>query len=217
MTRFLTTQHYSSYYLYAEHDARRERHADRCDEDRPAFGARRCCLRSDSGSDSLTVVAGTAALVTSGPAAPEPRASRRKPSGSWIFRTRKNPKVAREFTGVTAMSRDDGGTDFRGKRRWHLDTAAALAEDPEVEKAYAQLRPVRLEHVSAAAASSILLFAHHKANAAHGVNKLLVELIVDLAPQARHMDVDDVIRGACGGPASFQTSRVNISRETTWP
>ena len=91
----------------------------------------------NGGSDSLTVVAGTAALVTSEPAASDGRTARRRPSGSWIFRIRKNPKVAREFTGVTAMSRDEArGLIFVANADGIWILRQHLAEDPEVQKAY---------------------------------------------------------------------------------
>jgi hypothetical protein len=54
------------------------------------------------------------------------------------FSDPRNPKVAREFTGVTAMSRDDRrGLIFVANADgiWILQQHLAL--DPEVEKAYA--------------------------------------------------------------------------------
>ena len=54
------------------------------------------------------------------------------------FSDPRNPKVAREFTGVTATSRDDRrGLIFiaNGEGIWILQQH--LAADPEVEKAYA--------------------------------------------------------------------------------
>ena len=49
------------------------------------------------------------------------------------------PKVAREFTGVTAMSRDDRrGLIFVANAEGIWILRQRLAEDPEVEKAYAK-------------------------------------------------------------------------------
>src|SRR5579862_9985457 len=73
--RFLATQHYSSYYLYAEHDAGRTATLiDVTKTSQPAVLAD-VSYAPPSGSDSLALVAGTAALVTSEPAAsPAPAA-----------------------------------------------------------------------------------------------------------------------------------------------
>lgn len=135
--RFLATQHFSSYYLYAEHDAGRTvTLIDVTRNHRPAVLAN-VAYAPDSGSESLTVVAGTAALVSS-----EPAASTAAPAAQTIrimdFSDPKNPKVAREFTGVTAMSRDDRrGLIFIANAEGIWILQQHLAEDPEVEKAYA--------------------------------------------------------------------------------
>jgi hypothetical protein len=135
--RFFSTQHYSSYYLYAERDAGKNvTLIDVTKTGRPSVLAD-VAYPSSSGSDSLTLVAGTAALVTSDAAAPSPAAA---PQTVRImdFSDPRNPKVAREFTGVTAMSRDDGrGLIFVANPEgiWILQRHFAL--DPEVEKEYA--------------------------------------------------------------------------------
>jgi len=137
VTRFLSTQHYSSYYLYAEHDAGRTvMLIDVTKTSRPSVLAD-VSYPSNSGSDSLAVVAGTAALVTSEQAAPKAA-----PGPQTIrimdFSDPRNPKVAREFTGVTAMSRDDRrGLIFVANAEGIWILRQHLAEDPEVEKAYA--------------------------------------------------------------------------------
>jgi hypothetical protein len=136
VTRFLTTQHYSSYYLYAEHQAGQGvTMIDVTRANRPAVLADMPAALPGT-SDSLAVVAGTAALVTS-----EPTASA-TPSTQTIrimdFSDPQHPKVTREFSGVTATSRDDRrGLIFvaNGEGIWIL--RQHLAEDPEVEKAYA--------------------------------------------------------------------------------
>ena len=133
--RFFTTQHYSSYYLYAERSSGRGvALIDVTNSSRPvvlgdvAYGA--------GVADNLAVVVGTAALVTTEPPAVGPAA----PATIRVmdFSDPRNVKVAREFTGVTAMSRDDHrGLIFlaNGEGIWIL--RQRLAEDPEVEKAYA--------------------------------------------------------------------------------
>ena len=134
--RFLATQHYSSYYLYAESDAGKGvTLIDVTNASRPAVLA--TVPYSSGGSGSLAAVAGTAALVTSAPAAP---ASAAAPQTIRImdFSDPRNPRVAREFTGVTAMSRDDRrGLIFVANTEGIWILQQRLAQDPEVEKAYA--------------------------------------------------------------------------------
>ncbi len=135
--RFLATQHYSSYYLYAEHDAGKiVTLIDVTKTNQPSVLAD-VAYDPNSGSGSLSLVAGTAALVTSEPATPTA-----PPSPQTIrimdFSDPQNPKIAREFTGVTAMSRDERrGLVFVANADgiWILRQHFAL--DPEVEKAYA--------------------------------------------------------------------------------
>jgi len=135
--RFLVTQHYSSYYLYAEHDSGNSvTLIDVTKTNRPSILAD-VAYTPGSGQNSITVVAGTAALVSSEPAAGAPVAS---PQTVRImdFSDPRNPKVAREFAGVTAMSLDERrGLIFvvNAEGIWILQQR--LAEDPEVEKAYA--------------------------------------------------------------------------------
>lgn len=135
ITRFMGTQHYSSYYLYAEHQTGQGvTMIDVTKADRPAVLAD--IPAAPGSSDSLSVVAGTAALVTS---APTPAAL---PSTQTIrimdFSDPQHPKVVREFSGVTATSRDDRRSLIfvaNGEGIWIL--RQHLAEDPEVERAYA--------------------------------------------------------------------------------
>jgi hypothetical protein len=137
VSRFLATQHYSSYYLYAEHNAGRTATLiDVTKTSQPAVLAD-VSFAAPSGSDSLALVAGTAALVTSDPAAsPAPAA----PQTIRImdFSDPHSPKVARVFAGVTAMSRDESrGLIFVANADGIWILHQRLAQDPEVEKAYA--------------------------------------------------------------------------------
>jgi hypothetical protein len=128
--RFLSTQHYSSYYLYAERaNGGNVTLIDITKTNQPA-------VLADMASGNLTMVAGTAALVVNEPAA---SAATQPPQSIKImdFSDPQNPKVAREFTGVTAMSRDDQrGLIFvaNGDGIWILQRH--FAEDPEVQRAY---------------------------------------------------------------------------------
>jgi hypothetical protein len=133
--RFLATQHFSSYYLYAERDpGQATTLIDVTKTNQPSVLAD-VAYAPNSGSDSLTLVAGTAALVSSEPAAPAVPA----PQTIRImdFSDPKNPKIAREFTGVTAMSRDGGrGLIFVANADGIWILQQHFAEDPEVQKAY---------------------------------------------------------------------------------
>ena len=136
MKQFLATQHYSSYYLYAEREAGgNSTLIDVTKTSQPAVLAD-VAYAPASGSGSLSVVVGTAALVSSEPAvATSPGA----PQTLRImdFSDPRNPKVAREFTGVTAMSRDDGrGLIYVANADGVWILQRHFAEDPEVQKAY---------------------------------------------------------------------------------
>ena len=136
--RLLTTQHYSRFYLYVEHDAGRSiTLIDVTKATQPAVLAD-VAFSPDGGAASLSAVAGTAALVTDqqGPSAPPapPQTIR-----IMDFSDPQHPKVAREFAGVTAMSRDERrGLIFLANPEGIWILHQSLAEDPEVEAEYAR-------------------------------------------------------------------------------
>jgi hypothetical protein len=135
--RFLTTQHYSSFYLYAEHEAGTVTLLDVTKTNEPTVLADVAYMPA-SGSGNLTVVAGTAALVSSESAAPTATAQPPQTIRIMDFSDAKNPKVAREFRGVTAMSRDAGrGLIFLANADGIWILHQRLAQDPEEDKAYA--------------------------------------------------------------------------------
>ncbi len=137
VTRFLSTQHYSSYYLYVEHEGGANvTLIDVTRTSQPAVLSDVAYAPSAGGSESLLTVAGTAALVNSDPAAAAPAAT---PQTLRImdFSDPLHPKIGREFTGVTAIGRSDPrGLIYiaNGDGIWILKQH--FAEDPEVEKAY---------------------------------------------------------------------------------
>lgn len=133
--RFISTPHYSSYYLYAEHEDGKVTLIDVTKTNNPAVLA--ADVSYSTGGSTLSVVTGTAALVSS-----EPLASTAATAPQTIrimdFSDPKNPKVAREFTGVTAMSRENSrGLIFIANADGVWILQQHLATDPEVEKAYA--------------------------------------------------------------------------------
>jgi hypothetical protein len=136
ITRFLTTQHYSSYYLYAEHGTGKDITLIDVTKTNQPFVLGDVSYGSGSGSASLTMVAGTAALVTSGPTA-SATASAPQTIRIMDFSDAKSPTVAREFTGVTATSTDDRGLIFVANPEGIWILRRHLALDPAVDKAYA--------------------------------------------------------------------------------
>jgi hypothetical protein len=134
VTRFQSTQHYSSYYLYAEHNAGASvTLIDVTKATKPSV-LTDVSYSPGGASESLMVVAGTAALVNS-----EPAATPSAPQTLKImdFSDPQHPKVSREFTGVTAIGRNDQrGLIFVANNDGIWILQQHLAEDPEVVKAY---------------------------------------------------------------------------------
>ena len=137
VTRFLSTQHYSSYYLYVEHEGGKD--VTLIDVSKTSQPVVLADIPSapNGGSASLFAVAGTAALIGEGTTT----APTMSPQTIRImdFSDPKQPKVASEFAGVTAMSRDDQrGLIFVANSEgiWILHRTFAM--DPEVEREYAR-------------------------------------------------------------------------------
>lgn len=128
---FLTTQHYSSFYLYAQRDASNTvTLIDVTKTDQPAI------LGEIASASTLAVVAGTSALAVSEPA-PQGAVPASQTIRIMDYSDPKNPKVAREFTGVTAVSRDESrGLIFVANADGIWILRKHFAEDPQVQKAY---------------------------------------------------------------------------------
>jgi hypothetical protein len=137
VTNFLVTQHYSSAYLYAERGSGQPVVLlDVTKPDKPAVLGN--MAYAANGTESLMLVAGTAALAANAPQTAQAPAVLAQTIRIMDFSDPKNPKVAREFTSVTAIARDDQrGLVFLadGSGIWIL--RQRLAMDPEIEKAYA--------------------------------------------------------------------------------
>ena len=137
VTRFLNPQHFSSYYLSVEHEG--GKNVTVIDVSRAAQPVVLADIPAgpNGGSGSLFAVAGTAALMTE----QNTNLPVMNPQTIRImdFSDAKQPKVAREFAGVTAISRDDQrGLIFVANPEgiWILHRSFAL--DPEVEREYAR-------------------------------------------------------------------------------
>jgi hypothetical protein len=131
--RFLLTNHYSSAYLYAERDTGKS--VTLIDVTKASQPSVIADLADSAGvTGSLTMVAGTAALVSSVPTASQAAIQTIR---IMDFSDPRNPKVAREFTGVTAVARDDHRALVfiaASDGIWILEQH--LATDPQVERAY---------------------------------------------------------------------------------
>ena len=132
ITRFVSTRHYSSYYLYAEHTSGGSvTLIDVTKAAEPSVLAD-VPYAPEGDSEGLVVVAGTAALVSdeqTRPTVVSPQTLR-----IMDFSDAHRPKVAREFTGVTAIGKDDGrGLVFIANEEGIWILQQRFAEDPQVE------------------------------------------------------------------------------------
>jgi len=137
VTNFICTQHYSSYYLYAEHDAGANiTLIDVTKTAQPSILAD-VPYAPDGAAESLVAVAGTAALVSAGQA--DPPAAMPQTLRIMDFSDPQHPKVAREFTGVTAIGRDDKrGLVFVANKDGLWILQQHFAVDPRVEEEYSR-------------------------------------------------------------------------------
>ncbi len=136
VTRLSSTQHYSSYYLYAEHGAS----TTLIDVTKVAQASvlADVAYSPAGGSQSLLAVAGTAALVNSEAGVSAAPAATPQTLKIMDFSDPQHPKVAREFAGVTAIGRNDPrGLIFVANADGIWILKQKLATDPEMEKAYA--------------------------------------------------------------------------------
>ncbi len=136
ITSFIDTQHYSSDYLYAEHGADGGLTLiDVTDARKPTVLAN---VRVSPGprAETLLAVAGTAALVDSqlNVSDPAPPAQTVK---IMDFSDPRKPVVARAFTGVTAIGRNDArGLIFLANAEGVWILQQHFAPDPALKKAY---------------------------------------------------------------------------------
>ena len=141
VTHFVCTQHYSSDYLYAERGAGKDiTLIDVTRTEQPSVLAN-VPYGPDGGSEGLVAVAGTAALVSTEQGTPGTPAAAAPPQTLRImdFSDPQHPKVAREFTGVTAIGRNEKrGLVFVADSAGIWILQQHLAQDPKVEEEYAR-------------------------------------------------------------------------------
>ena len=136
ITRFVCTQHYISDYLYVEPGAGEDiTFIDVTKTEQPSVLAN-VPDAPDGGSEGLVAVAGTAALVRTEQSAPA-RATAPQTLRIMDFSDPQHPKIAREFTGVTAIGRDEKrGPVFVANAEGIWILQPHFAEDPKVEAEY---------------------------------------------------------------------------------
>lgn len=136
VVRFVPTQHYRRYYLYAERQSgKMVTLLDVTDLNHPAVLAE----VSDPGgsTDAIVAAAGNAALVTTGGAATDGSGGSNSTQTFRIinFADPMHPSVQQEFKGVTAMMRDDQrGLIFLANADGIWILQQKLAMDPEFVK-----------------------------------------------------------------------------------
>ena len=136
ITGLVPTRHFSSDYLYAEYGAgKKATIIDVTRPDKPSV-VTDLVFPTNGSPDTIIAVAGTSALAIgnqpSSVAVPQPTSVR-----IMSFANFESPKVLREFSGVTAIGRDDSrGLIFLADSAgiWILEEVPA--EDPAVEAAY---------------------------------------------------------------------------------
>ena len=135
VTGFITTQHYSSTWVYAEHE--QGKGATLLDVTRPAHPR----VVSEISSGTLLSVNGTTALSTDGPA-DSPLADAPKAAPKTIrlmdFSDPEHPKVTREFDGVTAVQQIGRGLILVANSEGVWILSEHLADDPAVDERYAR-------------------------------------------------------------------------------
>lgn len=135
VTRFLSTTHYSSRYLYVEHATKDITLIDVTNPKKPAVLAEKVSL-SGGDASSLFAVVGTAALMIN----PTPAAASVPASNRTVrimdFSDPAHPAMVREFAGVTALEREQQ-LIFIANAEGIFILQQHLAEDPQVQEDYA--------------------------------------------------------------------------------
>jgi hypothetical protein len=131
VTGFVTTAHHSSTWVYAEHE--QGKGATLIDLTRPAHPK----VVSEIASDTLLSVNGTTG-ITVGAQFVAPVAAPPKTIRVMDFSDPKNPKVTRQFDGVTSIGRIGRGLILLANPEGVWILSEHLADDPEVDARYAR-------------------------------------------------------------------------------
>jgi len=136
VTGFITTQHYGSTWVYAEHEPGKG--ATLLDVTRPAHPK----VVSEIASSTLLSVNGTTALATDGPSDSSQSGSLKTAPPKTIrvmdFSDAAHPKVTRQFDGVTAMKQIGRGLILLANPGGVWILSEHLASDPQDDERYAR-------------------------------------------------------------------------------
>lgn len=136
VTRFISTQHYSRSYVYAEHESgKNPTLIDVTNASKPQV-LTGVTYPDGAASASLLVATGTAALVSDTPAV-EAKAGAPQTIRIMNLSDPLHPAVAQEFKGVTATSSARPGLILLANADGIWILQQHFAEDPAVEKSYA--------------------------------------------------------------------------------
>jgi hypothetical protein len=133
VTRFVATRHYDRSYVYAERETGKP--VTLIDLSNPSQPHVLSDASLPAPSSSLLAVAGTAALTGDAPATamPQPQTIRLMDFSDPI-----NPKVTRQFDGVTAVENIGGGVILLANAEGIWVLSQRFAEDPSVQERYAR-------------------------------------------------------------------------------
>jgi hypothetical protein len=134
ITRFVATRHYDHPYVYAERGAGKP--VTLIDVANPSHPEVLSNVNWPGSSGNLLAVAGTSALASDGP-------GEKAPSLQTIrlmdFSDPADPKVKKQFDGVTAVEKIGGGIILLANADGIWILSQHFAEDPEVQKRYANM------------------------------------------------------------------------------
>jgi hypothetical protein len=134
IVRFVATQHYDRSYVYAERGAGQPvTLLDVTKASQPAIVSQ---LDASSGTTNLVAVAGTAAVSTDIPA--EAAKAPAQTIRLMDFSDPANPKVTRQFDGVTAVERLSNGMILLANSEGVWVLTQHFAQDPKAEERYAR-------------------------------------------------------------------------------
>lgn len=134
VTRFVATHHYDRSYVYAEHGIGQPvTLLDISKPDKPFIVSQ---LEMSAGTSNLVAVAGTAALSSDLPTEAAKVAS--QTIRLMDYSDPKNPKITRQFDGVTAVEKLAGGLILLANAEGVWILSQHLADDPAVQERYAR-------------------------------------------------------------------------------
>jgi len=137
ITRFIATRHYNRLYVYAEREAGQNiTLLDVTQPAKPRVLSEVVAFPAQSGAVNLLTVAGTAALSSDVKTEAKPAAP--QTLRLMDFSDPANPKVSKQFDGVTAVENIGGGVILLANADGIWILSQKFAEDPEEDRRYAE-------------------------------------------------------------------------------